>query len=86
MAAYASSAVFNGNGFMTVALIDLNGNWRRSARASSDVAVFVDPDTFSEAFSWIKKAHCVNSGTFEQVVYAQCGRGYWAPDPGDGCV
>lgn len=84
-AAYGSSSTWGGSGFMTVALINANGNWVRSNReGDGDVVVFVEPHTLTEAFSYDKKAHCVNSGS--TTLNPFCARGYWAPDPGEGCA
>jgi hypothetical protein len=84
-AAYGSSSAWQVPGTMTVALINANGNWVRSKQESDGgVVVFVDPNTQTEAFSYDKKAHCVNSGS--TTLTPSCGRGYWAPSPGDGCA
>lgn len=48
--------------YMTVALIDTSGGWRRSARGNGGgVFVYLDPDTVANAISYNKKAHCNNS-------------------------
>ena len=83
--AYGSSAGWQVPGTMTVALINANGNWVRSKQESDGgVVVFVDPNTFAEATSYDKKAHCVNSGS--TTLTPSCARGFWSPSPGEGCA
>lgn len=83
--AYASGSSWSGSGFMTVALINANGNWVRSNReGDGDVLVKVEPDTLTEAASYDKKAHCVNSGS--TTLFPFCARGFWAPDSPGECL
>jgi len=49
---------------MTVAIIDANGTWRRSARSSSgQVDTFINPDSSADASSFNKQAYAINSGS-----------------------
>jgi hypothetical protein len=74
-----SAAEFHGYGWMTVALIDTGGTWRRVSRSNGGILeVDVDPHTFSEATSWRKLALCKNSGSTS--VSASCYYWYYLPD------
>jgi hypothetical protein len=82
---FGSAAAINGDpqDAMTIALIDANGNWRRSQQVIllgsgtlGPIDVRVSPDTLAQAQSYDKKAHCVNSGPTS--VYLWCYREFWA--------
>jgi hypothetical protein len=63
--------------YSTVALIDRNGGWRRSARSTNaNVYVAVSPDTEAGANAYSKKAHCNNSSN--ATVYSMtCALSKW---------
>jgi hypothetical protein len=63
--------------YSTVALIDRNGGWRRSARSTNaNVYVAVSPDTEAGANAYSKKAHCNNSSN-ATVYYMTCALSKW---------
>jgi hypothetical protein len=77
-----SAAEFSGPGYVTVALIDPSGSWRRSWRSNvHPVAVYVEPDTYSQAASWGKRALCKNSTAWQVSFSMWCGWWYWIQDP-----
>jgi hypothetical protein len=72
------AGISSGVGYATVALIDTSGGWRRSARSSvSPVAVYVEPDTATQAATWRKKALCKNSSGIGVSLWMRCARWYW---------
>ena len=77
-----SSAEFSGPGYVTVALIDTSGSWRRASRSNvHPTAIYVMPDTYWQAASWIKKAYCKNSTAWQISFNMYCGVWYWVQDP-----
>src|SRR5438874_1167023 len=57
-----SSAESHGYGWTTVALLDTGGTWRYSSRSNqSIVQAIIQPNNYSSAASWRKKALCKNS-------------------------
>ena len=74
-----SAAEFHGYGWMTVALIDTGGTWRRVYRSSSQILeTLVDPHTYAQASSWRKLALCKNSGS--TTISASCHYWYYLPE------
>jgi len=77
-----SAAEWNAPGYVTVALLDVGGSWRYAMRSNAHpVQTYVNPDTYSQAASWTKRALCKNSTPWQISFTMYCIMWFWVQSP-----